>query len=325
MHNDVQDFTRLQHYYKGKLTENALLNKAGRLAAEQHLIMNNPNMSPSMAVKMVKPMAREEGKLVKRLRTGTSDPITYQGTAEPEGMDAPVENLLKQILKGVKQEPAAPIIIIQETPSTSGIKKEKKSPKPFTSKKTAPSTSKKSDYSESTQKILRSLGLDDDGGYSPKGAKGKKPKKAKKTLQQKLQEGWEEWDKPSKRKLEKETRIRTRTKKPPPLRKRTRRGQRGYGLDIQKWLSKTGIEFHWPGYQYMGPGTKLKKRLARGKPGINRLDRLAKQHDIDYSKSKNLQDKWKADAKMIQGIDKLPGRKSVTERIVKKSCKPRNV
>ena len=74
-----------------------------------------------MAVKMVKPMAREEGKLVKRLRTGTSGPITYQGTAEPEGMvDVPAENLLKQILKGVKQEPAAPIII-QETPSMSGI------------------------------------------------------------------------------------------------------------------------------------------------------------------------------------------------------------
>ena len=89
------------------------------------------------------------------------------------------------------------------------------------------------------------------------------------------------------------------------------------GLDLQKWLGKTGIEFHWPGYQYMGPGTKLKKRLARGDPGINRLDRIAKQHDIDYSKAKNLQDKWKADTKMIKAIDKLP-RKTMTERIVKK-------
>ena len=214
----VQDFTRLQDYYKGKLTENALLNKAGRLAAEQHLIMNNSNIPPSMAVKMVKPMAREQGKLVKRLRTGTSGPITYQGTAGPEGMvDAPVENLLKQILKGVKQEPAAPIII-QETPSTSGIKKEKKSSKlpipikPSTSKKKGP-TSKKSFLSADSKSFLRSLGVDerfigddddDDGGYSPKGAKGKKPKKAKKTAWQKLQEGWEEWDNPSKRKLEKD-------------------------------------------------------------------------------------------------------------------------
>jgi len=89
-------------------------------------------------------------------------------------------------------------------------------------------------------------------------------------------------------------------------------------LDIQKWLGKTGIEFHWPGYQYMGPGTKLKKCLARGDPGINRLDKLAKQHDIDYSHTKNLQDKLKADAKMIRGIDSLRGRKTMTECIVKK-------
>ena len=90
------------------------------------------------------------------------------------------------------------------------------------------------------------------------------------------------------------------------------------GFDIQKLLGKTGIEFHWPGYQYMGPGTHLKKRLKRGDPGINRLDKIAKQHDIDYSHAKNLQDKWKADAKMIKAIDKLPERRTMTERIVKK-------
>ena len=116
-----------------------------------------------------------------------------------------------------------------------------------------------------------------------------------------------------------QTRKKKRTR--PPLVRNRRRGrlsQLGRGVDIQKWLGKTGIEFHWPGYQYIGPGTKLKKRLARGDPGINRLDRLAKQHDIDYSKAKNLQDKWKADAKMIKGIDNLPGRKTMTERVVKK-------
>ena len=117
------------------------------------------------------------------------------------------------------------------------------------------------------------------------------------------------------------TRTRTKKRPVPPVtsrRRRKRASQLGFGIDIQKWLGKTGIEFHWPGYQYMGPGTKLKKRLARGDPGINRLDRLAKQHDIDYSKAKNLQDKWKADAKMIQGIDNFQGRKTLTERIVKR-------
>ena len=76
------------------------------------------------------------------------------------------------------------------------------------------------------------------------------------------------------------------------LRRDSLRQQRGGRLDVQKALSKTGIEFHSPGYQYMGPGTRLKKRLARGDPGINRLDRIAKQHDIDYSKAKSLKDKW---------------------------------
>ena len=94
--------------------------------------------------------------------------------------------------------------------------------------------------------------------------------------------------------------------------KRPIRRQRGSGFDIQELLTKTGIELHWPCYQYMGPWTKLKKRLARGYSGINRLDKIAKQHDIDYSHTKNLQDKWKADSKMIKAITKLPGNKTLT-------------
>ena len=104
-------------------------------------------------------------------------------------------------------------------------------------------------------------------------------------------------------------------------RKRSRRRHRGGKFDIQKALSKTGIEFHIPGYQYAGPGTKLKKRLARGDPGINRLDRIAKQHDIDYSKARNLQDKWVADRKMIRAIEQLPGKKKLTEKVVRRIMK----
>ena len=95
-----------------------------------------------------------------------------------------------------------------------------------------------------------------------------------------------------------------------PRTKRRRRGikrkrrQSGGALDVQKWIAKTG--------------THLAKRLKRGDPGINRLDQIAKQHDIDYSRAKNLQDKWKADTRMIQAIDRLPGKKTKTERVVKK-------
>ena len=117
-------------------------------------------------------------------------------------------------------------------------------------------------------------------------------------------------------------RTRKRRAAPRSRARRRRRSQRGGKLfDVQHLLNKTGIEFHWPGYQYMGPGTHLKKRLARGDPGINRLDRIAKAHDIDYDKAKNLKDKWAADRKMIAKIDQLPGSKNLTERIVRRIMK----
>ena len=72
-----------------------------------------------------------------------------------------------------------------------------------------------------------------------------------------------------------------------------------------------------PKANYLGPGTRLQQRLKRGDRGVNRLDELAKIHDIDYSKAKSLKDKWKADDKMIRAIKNLPGKKTKQERIVK--------
>ena len=115
--------------------------------------------------------------------------------------------------------------------------------------------------------------------------------------------------------------MKTQKRKKPKRRRKglkRKRTQEGGAVDLQKWLAKTGKEFDWPGYQYMGPGTHLAKRLKRGDPGINRLDKIAKQHDIDYSRARNLQDKWKADTKMIKAIDRLPGKKTPTERVVKR-------
>ena len=96
-----------------------------------------------------------------------------------------------------------------------------------------------------------------------------------------------------------------------------KRGQRGAALEIQKLIEKTGKEFRWPKANYLGSGTRLQQRLKRGDRGVNRLDELAKIHDIDYSKAKSLKDKWKADDKMIRAIKNLPGKKTKQERIVK--------
>ena len=69
-----------------------------------------------------------------------------------------------------------------------------------------------------------------------------------------------------------------RTVQAKPKRKR----QSGGKFDIQKWILKLAVEFHWPEYQYMGPGTKLAKRLKRGDPGINRLNSTTNNTTITH-------------------------------------------
>ena len=136
----VNEFKQLENYYKGQITESSLMNKAGRLAAEQHLILKDKCIPDSIAVRMTKPMAVEQDRLVKRIRTGKRGPTVYQGTEEPEGMaDGPTENLLRQIIKGldrpappggatttprIKPEPPSTnkIKVEPATPSTSGVK-----------------------------------------------------------------------------------------------------------------------------------------------------------------------------------------------------------
>jgi len=61
------------------MTESALLNKAGRLAADQHLILRDKSIPDSMAVNIIKPMTTEQGRLIKCVRTGTAQPDRYEG------------------------------------------------------------------------------------------------------------------------------------------------------------------------------------------------------------------------------------------------------
>ena len=91
----------------------------------------------------------------------------------------------------------------------------------------------------------------------------------------------------------------------------------------KNWIGKSGVEFHpyssskKKRYQFFGPGTFLKKRLDRGDQGINRLDRIARQHDTDYSEAKSLEYNWKADDKMIASIKNLPGKKSMMDHLAR--------
>lgn len=59
-------------------------------------------------------------------------------------------------------------------------------------------------------------------------------------------------------------------------------------------------ELHIPGYQYCGPGTNLKERLARGDSGINQLDSACKVHDIAYSKYFDSKNRSIADKELVE-------------------------
>ena len=109
----TQEFERLQDFYKGQISQSALLNKASRLAAEKHLILKNPKIPSATAVKMIKPLPREQVRLTKRIRTGGLPPEGVGAPDPDEAMvDAPLESLLKQLIrtgsKKIKTEPVTP-------------------------------------------------------------------------------------------------------------------------------------------------------------------------------------------------------------------------
>ena len=64
---------------------------------------------------------------------------------------------------------------------------------------------------------------------------------------------------------------------------------------VNNFINNLPFELHIPGYNYCGPGTKLSKRLARGDTGVNPLDEACKEHDITYSRSKDIDSRHQAD------------------------------
>ena len=206
----VDEFQRLSGYFQGQITESAVLNKAGRLAAEQNLILRDKNIPASMAVRITKPMALQQGRLVKRIRTGTAAPTQFEGVEEPEGpVEAPLKRLLKQVIRGQRPE----VIEIPETPEvkkerktpTTSVKKKppvKKPPKALSEKRrTLPPTPGRkilpTSISEAAKSALRDIGFVESPKARPQEARAR-PKR-KKTEVEQLQEGWELWDYPVRR------------------------------------------------------------------------------------------------------------------------------
>ena len=164
-----QQMEKLIQYYKGELTENALLNKAARTAAKRDIILNSKLPAGIIKAKR-KPLSRGLHHLTKRVRRGSVGGLGGQLEEEEDDslVTSPVEQVIKKIIKG--------------TPA-------KKEIKTATVKKTTPrSTPRTSRRLEEIREEIRER---------------RTALKRRQTEVERLRTlpGWKIWDKPVKRKL----------------------------------------------------------------------------------------------------------------------------
>ena len=128
----AKEFDQLVEYYKREITDNALLNKAGRLVAESHVILGDKSIPDSIAIKKIKPLAHQRGRLTKRI--SQIGPLSSNSGAvgeeeeeeeEEEGdlVKGPLETMFKQLIKNTSRGTKTPKIKEEATPSTTGVKK----------------------------------------------------------------------------------------------------------------------------------------------------------------------------------------------------------
>ena len=173
-----QQMEKLIQYYKGELTENALLNKAARTAAKRDIILNSKLPSGIIKAKL-KPLSRELHHLTKRVRRGPVGGLGGQLEEDDDDEEddslvtGPVDQVIKKIIKG--------------TPVKKEIKKEIKT---APVKKATPSTTPRSGRRplEDIREEIRER---------------KTALKRRQTEVERLKTlpGWKIWDKPVKRKL----------------------------------------------------------------------------------------------------------------------------
>ena len=201
------DYNNLVNYYKGRLTESALLNKAGRLAAERHVILNSPHLNKSVAVAMSKTKARELNRLTKRIRTGgRTNSTTVTGGKEDDDDDdamlvSPLEHKLDKILrateKTLKPQPQRSLVpqtkrrLLPKTPKKQSVKQEETS----TNKSGWVSSVKRGALkglgSSLGVNVSRSSDTDSDDEGATRQKKKKPTPKAAKRLRP--APGWEDW------------------------------------------------------------------------------------------------------------------------------------
>ena len=212
-----KELDQLVQYYKGELTENALLNKAAHLAAQKHVLLADPKLPPSIVQAQTKPISQELTQLIRRLRqfpggAGAAGGAPGDGDElddEDEGglVTGPVEQWLKRMIKGTPSTPKAhktTPIKKKGQPSTSGSKIPVPKKK---SKVGTPLTAQEEDDLSQRLEKLRERRKTLEEQLATSGIKGKGKGKGKGPLAvQRLKplSGWEDWaqGKKSRRRLE---------------------------------------------------------------------------------------------------------------------------
>ena len=95
-----QELQKLIQYYKGELTENALLNKAATVAAKREILLKS-HLPAGIINAKVKPLSRERHHLTKRVRRGPTGGFGGQMEDEEEDDDALVTGSLEQWFKRI--------------------------------------------------------------------------------------------------------------------------------------------------------------------------------------------------------------------------------
>ena len=96
---DPKEMEQLVRYYKGEITDNALLNKAARLAAETHALTRAPNIPDGIAVAKMKPVARETSVYIKKIRREETQQTVKSSKTEPEKSVEPTPKVKKKQTK----------------------------------------------------------------------------------------------------------------------------------------------------------------------------------------------------------------------------------
>ena len=77
------------------------------------------------------------------------------------------------------------------------------------------------------------------------------------------------------------------------------------GGDIVDVIGKHIDEMHFPGSNYLGPGTKFKERIEKGDKPVDRIDEASMHHDLSYHMYKDKEKRHEADRKLLKDIDSI--------------------